>query len=280
MIAVTMIGFTTALSYVASAERRSRAFALLGIMGQFGLFAGIFVGEHLYDTFGFLALYLFTLFLYLSSLTLVQFFPESTFIHNYQEPKLSDFVAVFRQKAAYPVVFWIFILGSAFGTMVSFVPKIVLSAGLDFIKPFYIAFPLTVILVRATLSHFFDRFPKHRVLFLPLVLIPVSLYTVTFVTNYAILVLAGALYGMCHGVMFPVLLAYLLDYAPVNFRGRMNIIFQLFFNLGIFLSANIGGLIAEISVELTFRSMAIFTVSGIALLVFLQMRKRKLSAGT
>ncbi len=277
MAAVVLINFTTVQSYVIPPEKRSRGFALFGIMGQLGLFSSILFGEILYDAFGFLALYLFTAVIFIGAAIVLQFFPENKYLEKHPLPRFSDFLTVLRQKEVYPALFWIFILGSGFGTILSFLPKVVLDAGLKQIRPFYIAFPITVIILRFTVSSYFDRLHKHTVLFLPLLLLPLSLALSTFIKNYTVLIITGILYGFSHGILFPVLLAYLIDYSPFNFRGRMSLLFQLFFNLGIFISSNIGGILAGYSVSLTFFVMAGCTSAGILLLICLHIVQRLLS---
>jgi len=266
---VMMISYTAALSFIIPSDRRSWGYAIFGIMGQLGGLTSFALGESIYDAYGFFPLYVFTLVLFGISITLIQFFPEKKNFDDSQKPKLSDFGAVFKQKQLYPALYWILILGLAFGTMLSFIPKIIMERGLEKVGPFFIAYPLTVALLRLTLGSFFDRFSKKIVLFIPIIMVPVSLFMVSIVHSYALLIIAGICYGVAHGVMFPVLLAYLMEHAPVQFRARMSLIFQFLFNFGLFLSANIGGYIAEISVRWTFIGMALFSITGVLLLCYL-----------
>jgi MFS family permease len=92
-------------------------------------------------------------------------------------------------------------------------------------------------------------------------------------TSNVELLAAGALYGFCHATLFPVLLAYLMDYAPVHVHGRMSLLYQFFWSLGIFFASNIGGIIAEQSIEYMFFTAALFACSGLLLLIIVLLRK-------
>jgi len=265
MAAAAMITLTTVVSYVIPKEKRSKGFALYGVINQVGLILSIATGEFVYDSFGFTALYIYSAVLFLAPLLFIRKLPEHGSIQV--TPRFTDFKEVLSQKRIYPVVFWIFIHGAVYGTFLSFMPSIVLSAGLNYVKPFYIAFSVMVALVRLIFRNQFDKYERKTVLLLPLSIIPFSLWLMPFVDSYLLLTLVGLIYGFCNGIMFPVLTATLIDYSPFHFRGRMSVLFQLFFNLGISLSAFIGGKIAETSVELTFFVMGLFTFSGVVVLL-------------
>lgn len=270
MAAATMITLTTALSYVIPEEKRSKGYALFGVTGQVGLILSIVSGELIYDSLGFPFLYLYTAILFLTPLFFLHKLAD--YRGEQRPPKLSDFFEVFSQKRVYPALYWVFLHGAVYGMFLSFMPNVVLSAGLLYVKPFYIAFSVVVAAVRLGLAHQFDRYSRSTVLLLPLLLLPFSLFMMSSVDSYLLLVLTGMIYGFCNGIMFPVLTATLIDYCPVHFRGRMSVVFQLFFNLGIFLAANIGGRLAEYSVGVSFTTMGFFAFSGVLLLIFNNIR--------
>ncbi|MFP4363623.1 MAG: MFS transporter [Spirochaetia bacterium] len=276
MFATMMISFTAALSHVVPPGSRSKGYALFGIMGQLGGMTSVAIGEVVFDSFGLAALYAFTSVLFLCSVTFLQFYPEKKIDHGEYQPKITDFIHVFKNRKIYPALVYIFVLGCGFGTLLSFLPDLVLARGIDIVKPFYIAYPLTVALIRIALIPFFDKLPAKYVIFIPLLMVPVSLFTVASVNSIILLVCAGVFYGIAHGVLFPVLLGFLMDHSPANFRARMSLVFQIFFNLGLFISANLGSLFALNSVAGAFIGMGIITTIGIIILtlqIILQFRR-------
>ncbi len=265
--AVLLISYWAGLSYVLPHDQRYHGFALFGSMGQIGMLISVGIGEFIYDAHGFFWIYIFGSGLFAFSLLLLQSFPESKYAPDTTKPKLQDILIVLKQRQIYPLFFWIFILGYGFGSMTVFIPKVVLSAGLSQIKPFYIAFPLTVLFLRFTSSHLFDRVPKDLIVAIPMIVLPASMITVSYIRSNFLLVISGILYGFSHGILFPVLYAYLLEYSPLSFRGRMSLFFHFMYNLGIFFASNAGGLIAEISIRLTFRIGAAFLTLGFLVLI-------------
>jgi MFS family permease len=96
-----------------------------------------------------------------------------------------------------------------------------------------------------------------------------------FVRSYPMLIIPGILYGISHGISFPVLTAALIDPAPKGFRGRMVVIAQLMFTLGIFLSSHIGGFIAEaVSIDAVVFFTSAFSGTAAVLFIYLTIKGR------
>lgn len=273
LFAIIMVSFTAAVSHSLPEGKRSRGFALFGLMGQMGGLVSVAVGEPVFDSGGLRWLYIFSLIMFGLSLTMVRLYPEQKRLHSGAQPRLRDFAEVLGTSSMLLPLFYVFILGSGFGTMMAFLPDLVIERGLGIVRPFYIAYPITVAAVRLGLSHLFDRYPLHRVLLLPLIMIPLSMLTVYAAQSLMWLAAAGAGYGMAHGVMFPTLMGYLMDRSPVHFRGRMSSVFNLMFSFGLFISANLGAVFIADSAESAFLGMAVVTSTGVVLLLWSWLRR-------
>ena len=163
-------------------------------------------------------------------------------------------------------LFWVFSLGSGFGTILAFMPDLVLERGIGVVRPFYLAYPAAVATVRLGFGHLFDRHSLPRVVLLPLAMLPACMIFIWQADSWLLLAAAGAAYGIAHGVLFPALMGYLMDNSPPHFRGRMSLVFNMCFSGGIFGAANIGGLFVDGSVQPVFFWMALYTAAGLFLL--------------
>lgn len=272
-ISLMMILFLTLVSFVVIPERRGQGYAVLGMMGHIGLFAGMNLGEFFFDIFGFPAVYLLSVCFFTGSILVLKLMPETeenTSVGTPESlPRLSDFKAIITRRELFPVFYWIVLLGFGFGFWLTFIPTIAFNGGLERVRPFYIAYPLTVLLIRSTVSSYFDKLPRGVVLIPPLILLPLVFILATRVTSVLSLALLGVLYACAHSVLFPVLISILMNHSPVSFRGRMSILFQLFLNGGMFLAANIGGLLIGISLYFALYVSAAFTATGLLLFVYI-----------
>ena len=64
----------------------------------------------------------------------------------------------------------------------------------------------------------------------------------------------------------------LIDRSPVGFRGRISVLHSLSFSLGLFVSANVGGLLIKESVQSAYSGMAVVTACGLLLLYYMKFR--------
>lgn len=274
---VLVITFTSIASFTIPQESRSQGLALFGLAGQMSLAFGVGVGEMVLDTFGFFYLYLFSVFVIFVSLFFIRrFFGGGVSIDNEttEEHDFKSIAALFRNPKTLPVIFWVFLFGVSYGIILAFLPKLVISKGMSYIRPFYIAFPFTVVAARVFFGKVFDLFPRNFTVGFPLVFLPLSLFIMYYSTSYIHLVGAGILFGLCHAFLYPILLAMIIDYASNALRGRVVLVFRFFYHLGIFVSAYLGGYYAAASVASLFLLAGVTSSSGLLLWLALLCKKR------
>lgn len=273
MFTLMAVCYTALISLLVSKEKRVQGLALFCITGQIGLLFSINVGEIIFDTRGLLSLYFFSLVLFIGSLVLILLIVRNI-DHSEEKTGLSKQPSVFLKsldlKRLLPICIWIFLFGFGYGTIQVFLPKWVLTSGLKLISPFYIAFPLTVIVSRIFFGKYLDLLPKYQTLLLPLFLLPLSLVAVIFINSYVILALVGVIYGLCHSIIYPILLSFLMDYSDVSVRGRITLLFQSLLHMGLFVSSLTGGYIAVTSVKWTFLISSIIVSMGLVLWMFVK----------
>jgi MFS family permease len=237
-----MISVTTALSHVVTAGKQRSRFALFGIMGQIPTILSMVLGESILNNYSIRGLVLFSYALILASFVFYILFNDG-FHPEENSVKLSQLFPQFTKTSNLPIFYWIFILGITLGTIQTFLPEVIEARGLTEVSLFYVSFPLTVISIRLLTVNWLDRFSPHIIYGLPLLFLPLSLISIYFIQGYEYLLGSGMVYGTAHAFLFPMLTAGLVMHAPANLRGRMSLLFQVFFNLGLFFTSFFGGII-------------------------------------
>lgn len=121
--------------------------------------------------------------------------------------------------------------GGGFGVLVTFVPAYAQAGGLPF-TPFFVPYTATVVLARVAGGRFIDRPDRNRLL-APLYLLGVAAVLVlTPAPRIWQLVAAGLLFGFSHGLIYPILSAFVLDLSRPEHRGRAIGVFSLAFSMG------------------------------------------------
>ena len=279
LISGLMISFTSLQSYVIEPERRGHGYAVFGIMGQLGLLTGVNLSELLYDRWGLTAAYLLSLALFGLAFLVVRSLQDPAGSEGSVRLRgkasfggikgdtgvsvLAGFWKIMKKKGVYPILLRVVLLGFGFGFLLAFIPKIAFSGGLTKVRPFYTAYPITVLLVRIFASPYFDRLPRNLVQLPGLLALPASFILAVGADTGWKLALVGILYGVAHGILFPVLISILMNYADEDFRGRMSVFFHFFFNGGMFVAANAGGLLIAVSLPFALVLSALFSFTGL-----------------
>ena len=128
-----------------------------------------------------------------------------------------------------------------YGVQVAFLP---LHADAEGVNPgvFFLAFALTVTVVRAPAGRLSDRTGRPPVAAAGLTLIAAALVVLVLTAGLPGLVLAGAVYGLGYGAAQPALMAWCVDEATEGDRGRAMATFYSALEIGIVIGAMSSGL--------------------------------------
>ncbi len=135
--------------------------------------------------------------------------------------------------------------GGGFGVLVTFVPAYAQTAGLAF-TPFFVAYTATLISTRVFGGGLVDRGDRRAILPPFLLLATAALLLLVPAVGMWQLVLSGLLFGLAHGVLYPVLSAIVLDQARPEHRGRAIGLFSLAFSVGANLTIMLYGMVADL----------------------------------
>jgi len=267
LLSLFMISFITLISQIVPDEKRMMGFSVFGIMGQLPFPLSIGIGENIYHRFGFKTITIIAFACFIISFIILRFFREEHVIKTVRnQNKLKNMLLIFKSSGIYPFLFSFFLVGYAFGTFQVFLPGFLFSRNINRISLFWIIFPVTIIILRLIFAGILDKISLTRLLILPLLFLPLCFLIMLRITSYSGLIIPAIIYGIAHGILFPVLNAALISHAPEGYKGRMMVISQLAISLGMFLSARAGGLIADAaSIDAVFHLAAALTGSGILL---------------
>jgi MFS family permease len=133
--------------------------------------------------------------------------------------------------------------GGALGVMITLGKNYVVSIGLQFVTALLAAHTIGAILSRMLLPIALARFDAVRMIGAAFVSIAMSQLLLAVASNYAMLVCAGFMYGVGHGLLFPTLLSRMVDYAGAHAAGRVTTLFMGMFSLGFGIAPACGGVV-------------------------------------
>lgn len=276
MLSLFMISFMTLISHIVPDGKRMMGFSIFGIMGQLPFPLSIGIGEQIYHSFGFKAITLIAFACFALSFIILRFFKYSkTPAQKQPESSPGSMGGIFKSAGIYPFLISFCLLTYAFGTLQVFLPGLLFSRGIFRISLFWIIFPITIIILRLMSAPILDKFTRKTLIVPALAVLPPVFISLLQISSYSQLILPALLYGLAHGILFPVLNAALIDHAPEGFRGRIMVISQLMISLGLFISANAGGRIAgRWSIEDVFITATVVTSCGILMFAVLGIKNR------
>jgi MFS family permease len=122
-------------------------------------------------------------------------------------------------------------VGVAFGVMFTFYQPAALDQGIHRVRDFFLAYTSGAIVVRLGLARVADRWGRHLVTAIALLLYGVSVIAMHKVTTTG-LVVFGGLFGVAHGFFYPAFTAMLLETGRKEERGKLVALSNGFFSVG------------------------------------------------
>ena len=127
--------------------------------------------------------------------------------------------------------------GTAFGSVITFVPTFVQDAGLGSVSTFFLSYTATAVLTRVAAGGLSDSIGRRAVIRPALGLLAVSIAALAWVRSTLALAGAGLLFGTAQGLVYPTLNAFAVDQAEEGQLGRTQSLYNGAFNLGVTLGA-------------------------------------------
>lgn len=135
--------------------------------------------------------------------------------------------------------------GVGFGATQTFVPLLMAEFSIGRVGPFFTAWSLAAVTVRATLGTISDRVGRRRVLVPAMLALTVAVGALATARSMPLVVAIGALFGMGHGMLYPTMNAWVADWSNARNIGRTQSLFSGSYSLGVSCCAFLFGTIVE-----------------------------------
>jgi MFS family permease len=134
-----------------------------------------------------------------------------------------------------------FIFGGGFGVIITFVPNFIRADTALNYSWFFITYTATLIALRLFFMKAIAAAPVGRLVAAVFIAGAGMNVLLNFPGTAAWLIIVGILYGITHGILYPVLNAHIVNLAPLQERGGINALFTAVFNGGMMAFAFAGG---------------------------------------
>jgi MFS family permease len=158
--------------------------------------------------------------------------------------------------------------GVGFGATQTFVPLLMKHFDIGRVGPFFTAWSLAAVSVRAGLGRVSDHVGRRAVLIPAMAALTIAVGLLSFVRSLPLVVAIGAIFGFGHGMLYPTMNAWVADWSNPRNIGRTQSLFSGAYSLGISTCAFFFGTIVERYGYATMFGVA-SAVSMVGLAVFL-----------
>ena len=156
-------------------------------------------------------------------------------------PAAAGILSLIKIKRVIPIAAVTFIFGGGFGIIITFFPNFILTTTELAFSSFFLSYITTLILVRVVLVDAFAPGSKKELIVTAFATGSAMFFILYFLDNLPVLLLAGAMYGIAHGILYPVLNTYMVEAAGFENRERSNSLYIAMFNAGMMaFSATLG----------------------------------------
>jgi MFS family permease len=157
----------------------------------------------------------------------------------------SGFFQISLRPALRLPIFGTVAFGLSMTSYMVFLKPYAVAVGIDSITPFFVAYTLTAVGVRLVGSRWPDRFGLKPVLYPAMVSLSIGILNLLLLRSIGGLIVSGALCGMGHGFIFPILSVMLIQRETEENRGSVVTLFTLLYDSGLLIGAPLLGFIAR-----------------------------------
>ena len=273
-IAAFTTGYSALVADIAPAKNRGEVIGYMSLVNPIGLALGPALGGFLQAEAGYTALFLLS-----AGLGFVGLVCTAQIIN----PSVSDSDSVVSGTSQ---KFWrllvtprlrtptlvLLLVGLAFGTLSTFVPLFMRSAGVDLNAGlFYTAAALSSFSVRIVAGRASDRYGRGLFITVSLILYTISMLMLWLANSAVGFLLAAVVEGAGAGILIPMIAAIIADRSRPQERGRLFGLCMVGFDIGMAIAGPVLGLVAEqvgyrdifgFATCLTFLSIIIFVTQS------------------
>ncbi|MCX7679978.1 MAG: MFS transporter [Spirochaetes bacterium] len=244
---IAMIVGTTIVFESVSVHRSTEAIGLFGVTGALANALSPFFGEFLlskgitHHTIYCISVILIFI-AFAITFFMVRLHPE---FHNENNVQFEGIFRLFKDAHYRLYALASFVFGGGFGIIITFLPNFVRrNTDLNF-SIFFVVYISILIVIRFTALRSIERAEKKNLIAAIFVIGAIMNIMVNWMHSLFMLTFVGILYGITHGVLYPVLNAHLVNLVANSDRGKSNAIFTALFNGGMMVFSFTGGFIID-----------------------------------
>ncbi|MCA1960369.1 MAG: MFS transporter [Desulfomonile sp.] len=250
-------GCSTAVVDFVPADQRAQGIGLFGVSGSLAVAVGPYLGETVLLAWGFGAYFTLLVAFGLCGFSAGLFIREPT--RRSASPGLHGFFSTAFHDGHIYMMVTAAVFGSGFAAMNTFFPLYAGSLGLR-AGPFFVAYGVTLILVRIFLGGLADRVRRDRLIVICLGGFGCMLLGTAQIAAAWHTVALGLLFGALQGLSYPAMMAKMVDRSSDSNRAVVVALFTGSFGVGINASVLIWGYVADVKgIEF------VYVVNGVAL---------------
>jgi MFS family permease len=256
--------FASVFTYAADIvpeDHRTQGLALFGVSGMLPVAIGGVLGDWVLATWNYRALFITSLVLGAAALLMALPLTESAPEHD-PDADVS-FLRPLIQRNLVPL-WWIgFVFSFSLTAYFTFLRTFVDETGIGSVGAFFGAYASAAVLLRVFLGWVPERVGVKRVLYACMMAFASGFVLLSTAHSAGPLVTAGALCGIGHGFIFPILYAIVFDRCRVGDRGSASAIYTGVFDAGVLVAGPVlGALIGSLGYSAMFLTAALWVVAG------------------
>jgi len=237
-IAAFATASSTLVADIAPLERRGEVVGLYGVALSLGLSIGPPIGMFILDSGGFSTLFATAVALNLAALVLAVAISEPA-----RESASGSASARLLNLDALPASLVIMFIGFTYGPIASFLPIFAASRGVDNPGLFFTAYATAILILRMWTGKLSDALGRRALMVPGILAMALGLEALAFSSTSAGLIIAGAVYGLGGGALYPAAMALAIDRAHPAERGSAMATYAAAWDLGMAAGASGTGLL-------------------------------------
>lgn len=236
-------GSVTFASGIGEKEMKSSSIAMYTLITMLGLGFSMGISQIAFELFGFYALVMVSLILIVFAFSVMKVRAEIVLPRVKSKPV--RFLTVLQSPVITATTFSQFAAGFSFSALFTFIPLAALAENIHFYSLYFIAFAIFVICSRFFVQQVNDVLGLNQTIIYSSVVMLLSTMLLFIGISPIVLTLAGALFGIGFGVIFPSLVLLIVKKTPESSRGTALSILTASSDIGNAFSVAILGVIAE-----------------------------------
>lgn len=236
-------GAVTFASSIGTGETNASAIAFYTLMTMLGIGLSMGVAQVVYDSWGFAILVIGSL-LFVSGAFGIMKLRAKPIVPS-AKGKRVPFMDVLQSKVVVAAILAQFAASVSFSAVFTFIPLASLANGVSFYSLFFIAFAIFVVASRFFVQHVNGRLGLEKTAVYASIIMVCSISMLAWQISPVVLAVAGSLFGIGFGVVFPTLVLLVVRNMPDNCRGTALGILIAAGDIGVALAGALLGAVAE-----------------------------------